>query len=198
MSPSRSSTSFEDLYERYYRAVVSVFLRRGFTLEEARDLAQTTFVRVYENWKDYRGEAKWSYLLATANRVGHNEIRYRQAERRRGETTSLRDDTDHLPHLAETNLMTGERPPSAAEQILEKEKTRQIREAMAELDPEELRYLGMWIGGRKYKEIMAVEQVTMDTVKSKLYRAKRKLKEKVQQKLGDANLDWPETKDDER
>ncbi len=196
MSPSQDSASFDDLYQRYYRAVVSVFVRRGFSLDEARDLAQTTFVRVYKGWKDYRGEAEWSYLLATANRVGHNELRYRQAERRNVETTPLDDDMDHLPHLAEVNLMTGERPASALDEVLAKEKTRQMHEVMAELAPEELRYLEMWIDGRQYDEIMAVEQVSMDTVKSRLYRSKKKLREKVRQKLGDAGLDWPKTKGD--
>ncbi len=189
-SPSPTPPTFEDLYQRYYRAVVSVFVRRGFSTDEARDLAQTTFVRVYQGWKDYRGDAEWSYLLATANRVGHNEIRYRQAESRKVETASLNEDMDHLPRLAEVNPMTGKRPASALEQTLAREKTQQMREVMKELDPEEVRYLEMWFQGLTYKEIMAVEQVSMDTVKSRLFRAKRKLKEGVRKKLG---LDWPET-----
>lgn len=194
MSPSQDTLSFEDLYKRYFRAVTSVFLRRGFSRDESRDLAQTTFFRVFRKWESYRGEAAWSYLLSTANRVGHNELRYRQAEKRDVETTPLNDHTDHQSALAEVAPMTGQPPPSALDQILSKERTRQMREVMAELTPEELRCLKMWIAGRQYHEIMNVEQVSMDTVKSRLYRTKKKLREKVQLKLGDEDLNLPQTR----
>lgn len=193
-----SDLVFEKLYRRYYRAVVTVFVRRGFSLDEARDLAQTTFVRVYNGMEAYRGEAEWAYLLETANRVGHNEIRYRQAEKRKMEITSPEDDLDHLPRLDEVNPVTGERPASALDEVLAKERTRQMREAMAALSPEDLRYLRLWISGRQYDEIMVAEQVTMDAVKSRLYRAKRKLREKLREKLGHPGLDWPKDDGHER
>ena len=75
--------------------------------------------------------------------------------------------------------MTGERPASALEQTLAREETRQMREVMAELDPQDVRYLEMWIQGLKYKEIMAVEQVSMDTVKSRLFRGRKILQNRL-------------------
>jgi RNA polymerase sigma factor (sigma-70 family) len=126
-SDKSSDEIFEDLYKRYYRAVVSIFVRRGFSFDEARDLAQATFVRVYKSMEAYRGDAEWAYLREVATRVGLNEIRYRQAGRRKVETMAI-DDIDTLPHLAEENPMTGERPRSALDEVLDEERTAQVRD----------------------------------------------------------------------
>jgi RNA polymerase sigma-70 factor (ECF subfamily) len=181
---------FADLYERYYRAVFSYFVRHGFSREDARDLAQTTFFRVYRTMEGYRGDAEWSYLVETAKRVRLNEFRYRRAEKRKVEITSL-DAMEHLPSVAHLNPASEERPASPLEEVLKRETTRELREAIAELSPEDRRYFKMWFQGRRYGEIAIAMQVTMDAVKARLYRIRKHLREVLKEKLGDPEPEWP-------
>lgn len=179
---------FEELVQRYYQAVVSVFERRGFSLDEARDLAQKTFLRVYENMEDDREDLPpWSFVLRTATNVGHNWIEYLLAEKRNVKATTSLDDMDPLPHLSEVGLMPGGRPAPPLEEVLVKEEIQRALEAMAELAPAEQRCLMMVAQRYSYREIALVQQDTVDGVKGRLKRARKKLKEK----LDDAERDSP-------
>src|SRR5687767_15955016 len=73
----------EDLYRRYYRPVVAFFARKGFPLEESRDLAQDTFLRVFNKWESFRGESSvetWLFQIAAnlyKNKIGRASCRER-------------------------------------------------------------------------------------------------------------------------
>src|SRR5689334_9594473 len=74
---------FEDLV-RYYPAVVKQLLELGYEREQARDLAQEVFTRVYEHMDAYRGESKLLFLQTVTRRVAYNELRDRHARKRAG------------------------------------------------------------------------------------------------------------------
>lgn len=177
---------FRDLFDRYYPAVFAVFMRWGFVRDEAQDLTQVTFMRVFKGMEGYRGDAEWTYVMQIANRVRLNELRYRKAQIRGVKTESL-DELAQPPATIRPDPLTGEPPPTPEDEALERERLelkqeriRVLREAIDELPPRMRRCLLMRLDqGLKYREIAAALKVSMDAVRSLLFQARKRLQEQV-------------------
>src|SRR5438034_8418377 len=71
--------AFEELVERYQHRLVGVLHHLVGNAEEAEDLAQEVFFRVYRARKKYRARCKFStWLFTIANNLGLNWLRSRQ------------------------------------------------------------------------------------------------------------------------
>ncbi|NBO91420.1 MAG: sigma-70 family RNA polymerase sigma factor [Planctomycetia bacterium] len=74
-----SPQAFEQLVERYQQRLVAVMNHLVGNAEEAEDLAQEVFLRVYRSRKKYRPRSKFStWLFTIANNLALNAIRTRQ------------------------------------------------------------------------------------------------------------------------
>jgi RNA polymerase sigma-70 factor (ECF subfamily) len=179
---------FEDLYRRYYRAVVSYFVRLGFSRDDARDLAQDTFVRVYRNMSTYRGDAEWTYLETTARRVALNERRRRGTRSRAGVEVPV----------------DGVQPPDSAPPVdvvlsEEEEQTLRVRRLAAAIEklPEGIRdCLLLRLKGLTYRAIAEVLGISVDAVKSRLHEAKALLRAHLAEEP--TGLELLEAAEDER
>jgi|UniRef100_A0A7V3VUK8 RNA polymerase sigma-70 factor (ECF subfamily) len=59
--------AFDELFERYKEAIYSVCYRFVRNEEDARDLTQDTFIKIYRNIKSFNGKSKfftWIYRIA--------------------------------------------------------------------------------------------------------------------------------------
>src|SRR4051812_7373803 len=74
---------FENLYRRFFGRTVAFIMSLGFSKEDARDLAQETFVRVYRSMEQYRHEAEWKYIQTAARRLALNRFRDDLAQKRK-------------------------------------------------------------------------------------------------------------------
>ena len=71
--------AFEELVERYQHRLVGVMHHLVGSADEAEDLAQEVFLRVYRARKKYRARCKFStWLFTIANNLGLNWLRSRQ------------------------------------------------------------------------------------------------------------------------
>src|SRR5262249_20496425 len=71
--------AFEELVERYQHRLVAVMHHLVGSAEEAEDLAQEVFLRVYRARKKYRPRSKFStWLFTIANNLALNCLRARQ------------------------------------------------------------------------------------------------------------------------
>lgn len=178
--PSRDlqAMSFDELFERYYRSVVYFFRNRGFSQDESLDLAQETFLKAFRGWEGFRHDSRrQTWLFKIATHVAINALRYDQAEKRSGDEQSLEESLEQgLPVFSSDPAMR--RQESAPlEQVLEKERTRELRQALADLPPRMQRCVRLRLEqGLKYKEIARLTGVTVDTVKAHLFQARRQLK----------------------
>lgn len=168
---------FQSLYRRYLPGVVSYFTKFGFDRDKARDLAQDTFVRVYEHMDSWRGEAEWAFLRTTAQNVALNEIRSRATGKRKGQQVAIDG-----PKALE--LPSRDREPSVRliEEQEQSRQTRDLRKAIQGLPPRLRGPLELRLLGRSYKDIAATLRLSLDTVKTRIHEAKGKLREM----LGDA------------
>lgn len=167
----------ERLFRLHVKRIHSFFQQRGFSKDEAEDLTQDVFFRVFKGIASFRLESGFkTWLFEIADHVYQNELRRRGAGKRRGWETSI----DSGGQDEEGNPAALEPPPSeprALKDVLEREQAEALSRAIKEL-PDQMRtcFLLRYDQGRKYKEIAALMKISIDTVKAHLFQAKKRLK----------------------
>ena len=162
----------EELFQRYYRPVVSFFARRGFSIEESRDLAQETFLRVFKNMDSFRGEsAVETWLFQIAGNLYKNTLRSLQTQKRDAQEVSLESTA--------AVLELGTRETDALGAVLTEERSQRLHEAFKELPPQMRQAVLLRIKDLKYREIADVMHVSIETVKAHLYQARQHLRDRL-------------------
>jgi RNA polymerase sigma-70 factor (ECF subfamily) len=168
--------AFEELVRRYDRDVLRLALNLVQRPEEAKDVYQESFLRVYRNLHRFRFECSfytWLYRIVT--NVGLDHLR-RRTSRREDQAPvsdeaegSTRDFFDRQPEL---------RPASNPErQLLGAELGTQIQSAMKRLSPRERIVFEMkHHQGLRLRAIGDMLGTSEETVKNTLFRATRKLR----------------------
>jgi RNA polymerase sigma-70 factor (ECF subfamily) len=166
-------SAFEELVRRYENKVFTVIYRFVGNWADVNDLAQETFIRVYQSLPNFRQEsgfATWLYSIA-AN-ICRDELR----KKRRRPKISLDEITassDLLPSF--------EAGPDCLENRLEQcELQDAVQECLSTL-PDEYRLALVMreIQGLSYREIAVVLGCSTGTVKSRLSRARLAFKQEV-------------------
>jgi len=92
--------AFRFLVERYQRYAYQIAYRLLRSHPDAEDISQEAFVRVYQNIKNFRGEAKFStYLYRTVVNLSLNVLRKKNRDAVESETPDGRDRAE--PQLTE-------------------------------------------------------------------------------------------------
>src|SRR5205807_1727547 len=123
--------AFEELVARYQGRLVGVMHRLVGNAEEAEDLAQEVFLRIYRARKKYRARSKFStWLFTIANNLALNTLRTRQ--RKPAIPLNLRDSGPLGPRPAEQLVKDRENQPS--EHVQQQELAAIIRQALEGLN----------------------------------------------------------------
>jgi RNA polymerase sigma-70 factor (ECF subfamily) len=168
---------FKALYQKYYWRVVR-FLMRAFRLsqEDAEELAQEVFLRVFRTIEEYRGDAEWAFLEVTARNLGLNRVRSLATWKRRGEKVEL----DH-PQVRE---LAAPEDPDYAERQSEALQRKRLHDGIRELPEGQRQCLQLFLDDFSYEEIARTLRISTDAVKSRLRDAKKLLRAR----LGDLEL----------
>lgn len=177
-----SHAEFRIIYERYYRRIEGFFIRKGYSREERRDLIQDTFIRVYRKGHSFRGEDEPQFigwLLMVARNIHKNEIRYRRAQKRAAQETSLEEAVDSASELVEPGP-GGQPAEDPARRLLDEEEKRLLKHAIEQLPPK----MQSCVVLRTYhclklREIADVQAISVETVKAHLHQARRRLKQEL-------------------
>lgn len=167
--------AFADLVGQYERKVYNLAYRLTGNPEDAADMAQEAFVRVYTKLAEFRGDcsfATWVFQITT--NVCRDELRRRQRQR----TASMDDPVaGEEGEMARQYADPGDGPERALER---KEAAAQVRQALASLDEEhqEVLRLREYLD-LSYEQISSILNCSLGTVKSRLNRARNALKEKL-------------------
>ncbi len=151
-----AAEAFEEIFERYRQSIWAFFRRRLNDPSRAEELAQETFLAVVKGAARYQPRARFrTYLYAIALNLLHAEQR---AARRDSSRTATRD-VDEIPVSAD---------PAPA--IVVKEAVARLDESNREIillrEYEQL----------SYEEIATALSVPVNTVRSRLFRARMALK----------------------
>jgi RNA polymerase sigma-70 factor, ECF subfamily len=173
-----SSAAFDELVLRYrdkvVRLVASVV---GFRVD-IEDIVQDIFVKVYLSLERFRGDASFStYLYTTAVNRCRDELRRGKLRRFFSFDDWFGNDSMAHPHSEN------------AQQIDADERRDAVRAAMKRLpaDTQMLLYLRE-IEELSYKELADVFKVEMGTIKSRLARARDRLRDELLPYMRDGNM----------
>ncbi len=182
---------FHRIYRTYWTPLNRFFRGRGFSKEDAEDLTQETFFRVYRYMETYEDRDRFAaWLFTVARSVCQGEWQRLAAQKRKG---------TEVPHEDESRDQNGEgeglhrtppplqEPPQQEKKIHESEVRDRLRKAIEELSRQQRRCLTLWLSGHRYKEIAKLLRISGETVKQHLAAARRRLRKL----LGDFFLpDW--------
>lgn len=185
----KGDDEFRAHYSTYLPAVIAYFRRRGFATDEARDLAQDTFVRAYHGWEKFRGEASFkTWVLRIAANVWRNELRARGAQKREAPRVSLESAPE--PPASGGNTPFGDNGTNGPyEAIRDRERRELLHRALRELPPQMQRCMLLHVSGElKYREIAVVMKISIGAVKSQLHEARARLKTRLGRLLDDPGV----------
>src|SRR5882672_2939946 len=115
---SDDAEAFAELVELYHQRLVTIMQHLVGKLEEAEDLAQEVFLRVYRGRKKYHPRAKFStWLFTIANNLALNVLRARQ--RKPAIPLNVRDSGPLGPRPAEQ--LVHDRAPQPQQRLQQKE-----------------------------------------------------------------------------
>jgi RNA polymerase sigma-70 factor (ECF subfamily) len=170
--------AFEVLVERYQHRLVGVLVHLIGKADEAEDLAQEAFLRIYRARKGYRPRAKFStWLFTIANNLALNHLR----SKGRNPTVPLNsEDTGSQPvRLGDERVFAPDGTPSA--QVRKVELSEVVREALERLgEDQKVAVLLNKFEEMSYAEIAEVMGRSEAAVKSLLARARTNLREELE------------------
>jgi RNA polymerase sigma-70 factor (ECF subfamily) len=176
--------AFRVLYETFFQPIRRFFLRKGVSPDDALDLTQTTFLRVYKSLDGYEQRGyftAWLYRVATTTFL----------KRRRREATAKRSAVEVSRDAPEAPRDADAVPGRQLDGLIEEERRRALRGAVLEL-PEQMRdCLTLRLYHQlSYQEIAVIKKVSVETVKAHLARGRGRLR------MALADLDLGAAEDD--
>lgn len=171
--------AFEELVRRYDRGVLRLALNLMRRPEDARDVYQEAFLKVYRNIHRFRFECSfytWLYRIVTNVCLDHLRRRQARPEDQAPELNTDRPEEAGMSDFFERQRE--ERPTLDPERrLMGKEIEARIALALKRLSPRERMVFEMkHYHGLKLRAIGEVLGTTEETVKNSLFRATRKLR----------------------
>lgn len=175
--PVSQAAEFESLVNRYQRSVYTIALRMTGNPQEAQDLAQEAFVRAYRSFDSYRRGTsfdKWLYRIVTNLYID---------ELRRRKRTPYMESLDQRISTSEGDEIAREIPDVSADPEIIYDRTHIdecIQMALAAI-PAEFRMAVILcdVEGFSYEEIAQIMGTSIGTVRSRIHRARRSLRDLI-------------------
>lgn len=173
--------TFTVLVDRYKDMVFTLALKMVNNKEEAEEIAQDTFIKVYHSLNKFKGDSKFSTWIY---RITYNTCLDRLRKNKKEKTTSyLEDFSEHQAKSIELAL----------DSIDENERNNAIQDCLKDLPPEDAFLLTLYyFDGKSVDEISKVINVSVDNVKVRLFRVRKKTAVIFKERLEPALLDYYE------
>jgi len=166
-------TAYNRLVLHFQEQVYNVAYRIMGEPQSAEDAAQEAFISAYKALNSFRGGNFKAWLLRIVTNACYDELR----RRKRRPQSSLDEMTDDNESLA--FLRSPDEGPEGAQQRMEL--VRAVEDCLQSL-PDDQRVTAVLcdIEGYDYNEIAGITSVSLGTVKSRMNRARRKLRDCLQ------------------
>lgn len=179
----RAEANSRLIFERFYPWMRRFFSRFGYSAQDCEDMAQDTFSQVLLRIDSFRGEGSFkSWLFAAAANLHRNEIRRRHRVKRDAPEVSI-DERDESGAL----MREPEAPePLPAEAVYRDQRRQALMQVVKELPPQMRQVLTLRINqDLKYREIAAVLQISVETVKAHLFQARQRIRAELGEDYGE-------------
>ena len=168
--------AFAEIVGRYRNPITNYLYRFLNDYEEAVDLAQETFVRVYFAIERYHTDYAFStYIYRIATNLAISEIRKRKRRTILSLTGLFQTDSEDT-----TEFQPPDKRPLPDDDLMEDEQARVVAKAISALPPKyRVPIILRDIEGKTYDEIAGILELGLGTTKSRISRARGLLKEKL-------------------
>ena len=167
-NPASRSRVFTEIMDRYKQRIYFHVRNIVVDHDDANDAAQNTFIKVWENLSDFRGESKlfsWIYRIATNEAL--------TVLRKKRPHVSLED---ALPELVHTT--------SGLSSLSGDEISRRLEEAMSTLPlKQKLVFYLKYIEELSYEEISGITETSEGALKASYFHAVRKIEHQLNTQL---------------
>ncbi len=167
--------AFEELISGYEKKVFNTAYRFFNNTEDARDISQEIFLKIYLSLKDFRENSSfstWLYRIAVNTCIDF-------CRKRKEDDIPLREEVENPNTINPGGL------PSTPEQSFEKKEIRMAVLEAIKLLPEDQRVCVILrdIQGFSYMEICSILNCSLGTVKSRISRGRRNLRKSIDPEL---------------
>ena len=170
-------SSFEQLVFRYDKEVLTIAARFVRNSDDAKDIYQEVFLRVYQGLHRFRMQsefATWLYRITTNVCLTHRSRRKKQAH------VSLDDEQDESEGEPHPRSVAVSEDPLPDQQAMAEDISTHIRRAMELLSPQQKMVFTLkHYQGLKLREIADAMQCTEGTVKKHLFTATQRMRERL-------------------
>lgn len=164
------ANAFEELVLRYEKTVYNLALRMVGDRDDASDMTQEAFIKAYGSLSSFRGDSKfsvWIYRITT--NVCLDFLRSKSRKQQVSLTVSDDDDED-----AQLDIPDPKADPE--QQLIKKISMQSVEEGLKTLPDKQRQILVMReLGGMSYAEIGGALSLEEGTVKSRIFRARKRL-----------------------
>lgn len=167
--------AFEALIKAYEKLIYNASYSMLANPQDAEDISQEVIIKVYNNLHGCKSPAAFkSWLFRIVNNTCIDEIR-----KRKGKTTlSLDYEPEDSNGRMENPALMDETTPES--EFLRKDMNEKIQLAISQIPPDYRAVIVMRdINGMSYDEIMNTLVISMGTVKSRIARARKHLRDKL-------------------
>jgi RNA polymerase sigma factor (sigma-70 family) len=164
-----NSSSFSELVSRYQRYVFTLAMRFTKSREDAEEIAQDCFVKVYRSLGSFQGASKFSTWLYGI--VYHTSMTF--LRKKKLDIASIDNE--------ETFLQVEDKASDLkANQVEQKSRSEHLEKAISMLLPDDAVIITLFYQGEQsLEEIAKSTGYEANTVKVKLHRARQRLKDKL-------------------
>ncbi len=168
-----NQAAYADLVKRHQRFVFTLAMRFTKTREDAEEVAQDSFIKAYRSLHNFQEQSKFStWLYSIVYTTAMTFLR-----KHRLDTSSIDDENNHL----QLENQSGGFKNDMAEN---KSRSFYVNQAIEQLMPDDAMIITLFYKGEQSLEEIAVTLgIEPNNVKVKLFRARQRLKEKLERNL---------------
>jgi RNA polymerase sigma factor (sigma-70 family) len=170
-----NQSAYTDLVKRHQRFVFTLAMRFAKSREDAEEIAQDCFIKTYRSLASFQGQSKFStWLYSIVYTTAMTFLR-----KKRIDTDSI-DDENVFIQVADKSWVYD---VNSAEN---KSRSFYLNQAIEQLLPDDATIITLFYKGEQsLEEIAQALGMEANTVKVKLFRARQRLKEKLERNLKD-------------
>lgn len=159
------SEAFEEIVKQHERKIYNLAYRYTGSSEDALDICQETFIKIYRSIKNFKGESSFStWIYRVASNVCIDYIRKDK------KTISLSDDDNYISETLESPNGDPEK------ELSRKELSSEISKSLLQINEDQREIIVLRdIEGYSYEEIAQLLDISEGTVKSRIARGRKKL-----------------------
>jgi len=168
-----NQSAYADLVKRHQRFVFTLALRFAKTREDAEEIAQDCFIKAYRSLNSFQRQSKFTtWLYSIVYTTAMTALR-----KKRVDTDSIDDENTYIQIENQTSGYD-------VNNVENKSRSYYLNQAIAQLLPDDATIITLFYNGEQsLEEIGQTMGIEPNTVKVKLFRARQRLKEKLERNL---------------